>query len=137
MKSYYCEKKSSKKCRAKVTLYPDGRKIQIMNHTCRKVDYEPTEEIHEYEELSDSTFKINGYSYKKMRGFGGHKTKNHTEFFTCVSKSKQRCRGSIHAKISNLQIVKQIGHTCGKASPIISQERPEPLATEDNPIEID
>ena len=74
-----------------------------------------------------------------MRGFGGHgkNNGNRTEYFCCVRKGKTRCHGSINAIISNLQIVKQIGHTCGKASPIISQERPEPLATEDNPIEID
>jgi hypothetical protein len=134
------------KCRAQVTLYSNGRKIQKFNHTC---DKEEIEKIREYEVLGYSKFKINGYSYKQMHGFGiqkskirGYNTKNHTQYFTCVKerkfgKGKTRCRGSIHAIISNLQIVKQIGHTCGKASPIISQERPEPLATKDNPIEID
>ena len=74
-----------------------------------------------------------------MRGFGGHgkKNGNHTEYFSCVRKGKTRCRGSIHAITSNREIVRQIGHTCGKASSIIFQERPEPLATKDNPIEID
>ena len=59
------------------------------------------------------------------------------EYFCCVRKGKTRCHGSINAIISNLQIVKQIGHTCGKTSPIISKEKTEPLATEDNPIMID
>ena len=128
-------------CRAEVTLYSDGRKIKKINHTCGN---EEIEKIREYEELSGSKFKINGYSYKKMRGFGGHKTKTsgyntkyHTEYFSCVRKGRTRCHGSIHAIISNREIVKQIGHTCGKASPIISLEKPEPLATEDNLIEID
>ena len=35
MKSYYCEKKFSKKCRAKVTLYSNGRKIHHNKHRCR------------------------------------------------------------------------------------------------------
>jgi hypothetical protein len=113
------------KCRAQVTLYSNGRKIQKFNHTCRKSDYESIEEIREYEELSDSLnrikqFIINGYSYNKM---SGDKTKEKTQYFTCVRKGKTRCHGSIHAIISKRQIIKQIGHTCGKASSIISNER--------------
>jgi hypothetical protein len=93
--------------------------------------------------LADSTFKINGYSYQKMHGFKGQKRKysgfmkkRNTEYFACVKK-ENRCRGSVYAIISNRIIVKQIGHTCGKTSPIISKEKTEPLATEDNPIMID
>ena len=126
-KSYFCEKKKTNKCPAQVILYLNGRKIQKFNHTCRKGDYKSIEEIREYEELSDSLnrikqFIINGYSYNKM---SGDKTKEKTQYFTCVRKGKTRCHGSIHAIISKRQIIKQIGHTCGKASTIISQEMPE------------
>jgi hypothetical protein len=93
--------------------------------------------------LGDSTFKINGYSYQKMHGlnvkrrkYKGFLKKKDTEYFACVKK-ENRCPGYIHAIISNRIILKQTGHTCGKISLIISQEKPEPLATEDNPIMID
>jgi len=97
------------KCRAQVTLYSDGRKIQKFIHTC---DKEEIEKIREYEVLGDSKFKINGYSYKQMRGFGrqkpkisGYNTKKHTQYFTCVRKGKTRCRGSIHAMIIPLKLI--------------------------------
>jgi len=61
-KSFNCEKRHTMKCRAQVTLYSDGRKIQKFNHTCRKGDYESIEEIREYEELSDSLNRIKRFS---------------------------------------------------------------------------
>ena len=127
-KYYLCNKnRCTIRCRGSITISPDSKIFKMVKHNCNTLKTENLPQITEYEQIGGKT-KINGY-YHYFRYESINKNKN----YSCIIWKPRRCHGSITIT-PNSQIVKQIRHTCGKASPIISQERPDPLATEDNHI---
>lgn len=77
------------------------------------------ETVQEYEKISERKFKINGFCYYSK----GENKRNKSRYFQCTRRVSfiKKCRGSINMT-PNLQITKNVGHSCNQVCQITPRQ---------------